>query len=111
MYKAVEEYINKQPERQREILRKIRETIKRIIPGAEEKISYGAPAFKLEGKTIMYAGYKNHVSIFPQPGIIERFSKELEGYETSKGTIKFELNQPIPYLLIEKIVRAKFESK
>lgn len=108
MDKKVSEYIDKQPSPQKEILIKIRELIRKLIPNAEEKMSYGAPAFKLNGKQILYAAFKNHVGIYPEPEIIEKFKEELKNYETAKGTIKFNLDKPIPYDLIKKIVIEKF---
>lgn len=109
MDKKVSEYIDKQPVTQKEILIKIRELIKNLIPTAEEKMSYGAPAFRLNSKQILYAAFKNHVGIYPEPEIIEKFKEELKNYETAKGTIKFSLDKPIPYDLIEKIVKFKYK--
>ena len=82
--------------------------LKKLLPKAEEKLSYGVPSFKLDGKTIMYAAFKNHIGLYPEPKIIEFFKDELKPYPTSKGTIKFDLSEPIPYDLIEKIVRYKY---
>ena len=109
MDKKVSEYIEKQPSPQKEILKKIRELIRKLIPTAIEKMSYGAPAFRLDDKQILYAAFKNHVGIYPEPEIIEKFKKELKDYETAKGTIKFNLDKPIPYDLIEKIIVEKYD--
>jgi len=108
MDKKISEYINKQKSPQKEILIKIRDLINKIIPEAEEKMSYGAPAFRLNNKQILYAAFKNHVGIYPEPEIIEKFKEELKNYKTAKGTIKFSLDKPIPYDLIEKIVINKY---
>lgn len=108
MDKKVSEYIAKQPSPQKEILIKIRELIGKLIPDAEEKMSYGAPAFKLNGKQVLYAAFKEHIGLYPEPEIIQKFKKELENYETATGTIKFSLTKPIPYDLIEKIVIEKY---
>lgn len=70
---------------------------------------YGAPAFKLDGKQILYAAFKEHVGIYPEPEVIDHFKKELENYQTSKGTIKFDLGRSIPYELIEKIIIYKYK--
>jgi len=104
----VSEYIAKQKSPQKEILIKIRGFISKLIPEAEEKMSYGVPAFKLDGKQVMYAAFKNHVGIYPEPEIIEKYKNELEEYETAKGTIKFYLKEPIPYDLIKKIISYKY---
>ena len=108
MDKKVTEYIDKQPLLQKDILVKIRELIRDLIPNAEEKMSYGVPAFKLKGKQILYAAFKEHIGIYPEPEIIEKFEKELKNYETAKGTIKFSLDKPVPYDLIKKIVEQKY---
>ncbi len=105
----VSEYIAKQKSPQREILTKIRELIRKLIPTAEEKMSYGAPTFRLDGKQVLYAAFKEHVGIYPEPEIIEKFKKDLENYQTAKGTIKFDLDKPIPYDLIEKIISYKYQ--
>jgi len=109
MNKKVNEYIDKQPRQQKEELIKIRELIKKLIPNAEEKMSYGVPAFRLGNKQILYAAFKNHLGIYPEPEIIKKFEKELQNYETAKGTIKFGLDKPIPYDLIKKIVIEKYK--
>lgn len=109
MDKKVSEYIDKQESPQKEILLKIRNLIAKLIPTAEEKMSYGAPAFKLNGKQVLYAAFKNHVGFYPEPEIIEKFKKDLKNYETAKGTIKFDLDKPIPYDLVEKIISYKYK--
>ncbi|MCW1949092.1 MAG: DUF1801 domain-containing protein [Candidatus Shapirobacteria bacterium] len=108
MDKKVGEYIDRQPLLQKELLNKIRQLIKELIPNAEERMSYGVPAFRLDGKQILYAAFKNHIGFYPEPEIIEKFKKELVNYETTKGTIKFNLDEPIPYDLMRKIIRLKY---
>lgn len=108
MDKKISNYISNQDPKQKQVLLKIRKLIKKIIPNAEEKMSYGVPSFKLDDKTILYAAFKGHVGIYPDPSIIEFFSDDLKEYETSKGTIRFNLEKPIPYDLIEKIVMHKY---
>ena len=110
MDKKVSEYIAKQPSPQKEILVRIRELIRKLIPTAEEKMSYGAPSFRLNGKQVLYAGFKGHVGIYPEPEIIEKFKEELKDYETTKGTVKFGLDKPIPYDIIKIIVEYKYKS-
>jgi uncharacterized protein YdhG (YjbR/CyaY superfamily) len=104
----VAKYMAKQEPRQREVLTKIRELIVKLIPKAEEKMSYGAPGFKLDGKTVLYAGFKNHIGLYPEPAAMEKFKEMLEGYETAKGTIKFKIDEPIPYNLIREIIIDKY---
>jgi uncharacterized protein YdhG (YjbR/CyaY superfamily) len=93
----------------RAVLRKMRATVRRAAPGAEEKISWGMPAYAQDGMLTYFAAFTNHVSLFPGPSGLERFREELAAYETSKGTVKFPLGTPVPYGLIARIV--KFRAK
>lgn len=83
----------------------LRKKIKKVVPDAEEVISYNIPAFKFHGLLVWYAAFKEHVSLFPKTTAIKAFGKELAKNEVSKGTIKFPINKPIPYGLITKIVK------
>lgn len=111
MDQKVSEYIARQPSPQQEILLNIRALIQRLIPNAIEQMSYGAPAFKMDGKTVLYAAFKEHIGFYPEPEIIEQFKTDLRNYPTSKGTIKFTINKPIPYDLIKKIIIYKYKLK
>lgn len=108
MDKEVKKYFDRQEPLQKDILEKIRQLIKKTVPGAEELMNYGVPAFRLGGKLILYAAFKKHVGLYPTPEMIKNFQAELKGYKTSKGTIQFSLDEPMPYDLIIKIVRSKF---
>lgn len=101
-------YISKQEPKQQEVLIQTRNLIKTLLPDAEERMSYGAPSFRLNGKSILYAAFKTHLGLYPEPEIISHFKKELAKYETAKGTIKFSLDEPIPLDLITKIVKYKY---
>jgi len=103
--KNIDEYIAGFPHHVQEILRKIRVTIKRAAPDAEEAIRYQMPTFRLEGNLVHFAAFKKHVGLYPTPSGTERFREELSSYETGKGSIRFPLDQPIPYDLIAKIAR------
>jgi len=104
-YKTMDEYIDASSENVKEILQKVRQTIKSVIPDATETIGYGVPSFDMLGKhIIMFAGFKNHIGIYPTPAVIKKFKSELTSYKTAEGTIQFQLNEPIPYDLIKKIV-------
>lgn len=73
---------------------------------ASETISYGMPTFKLSGKNLVhFAAYEKHVGFYPTPSGIEAFKKDIEKYKHAKGSVQFPLNQPIPYDLVEKIVK------
>jgi uncharacterized protein YdhG (YjbR/CyaY superfamily) len=102
---STDEYIATFPEETQKILIKIRATIKAAAPDAEEKISYQMPTFTLHGNLVHFAAFKNHIGFYPVPTGIEEFKNELSIYEGGKGSVKFPLDQPIPYDLIGKIVK------
>lgn len=102
--KTVDEFISKYPDDIQIILEKIRETIKEVAPEAKEKISYGIPTFTLNGKNLVhFSAYVKHIGFYPGSAAIKDFQKDLTVYKTSKGTIQFPLDKPIPYDLIQKI--------
>ena len=103
--KNIDEYIAGFPPDVQEILQKVRTTIRRAAPQAQETISYQMPTFRLEGNLVHFAAFKNHIGLYPTPSGTERFRKELSSYETGKGSIRFPLDKPIPYDLIAKIVK------
>lgn len=106
--KSVEEYFAGIPEPARSNLNKIREAIRSAVPReATETISYAIPAFKHRRVLVWYAAFADHYSLFPTAAIIEMFQEELKRYPTSKGTIHFPSDQPIPTALIKKIVKAR----
>lgn len=100
---TIDAYIDGFPAHIQEILNKMRKTIQVVAPDATEKISYGIPTFFLYGNLVHFAAYKDHISFFPASSGVLKFSKELSMYKTSKGTIQFSLDEPIPYDLIQKI--------
>jgi uncharacterized protein YdhG (YjbR/CyaY superfamily) len=101
----IKEYISGFPEDVREILNQVRATIQKAAPDAEESISYGMPAYKLNGKVLVYfAGYKNHIGFYATPTGHIAFANELSKYKQGKGSVQFPLDQPIPYELIAQIV-------
>jgi uncharacterized protein YdhG (YjbR/CyaY superfamily) len=106
--KSVDDYIASQPKEMRGLLERVRATIARAVPGAEEQISYGIPAFKLHGRPVLYfAGWKQHYSLYPCTApLVEAFKKELAPYEVNnKGTIRFPLSEPVPVKLIAALAR------
>lgn len=107
--KNVDEYLADLPEPARSTLKHIRSIIRSIVPKeTTEVISYGIPMFKHNGMLVGYAAFKNHCSLFPTgSGVIDQFAKELAGYRTSKGTIQFPAEKPLPDSLIKKIVKAR----
>ncbi len=107
---SIDEYIAGFPESTQKLLNKVRSTLRRAIPKAEETISYGIPNFKLNGRYVIYfAGYKNHISVYPAPRENPEFKKELSAYKGGKGTVQFPTDKPLPLELITKI--AEFSLK
>jgi uncharacterized protein YdhG (YjbR/CyaY superfamily) len=113
--KNVDEYLAGVPEPARGTLNKIRAAIRSAVPAeATETISYGMPAFKHKGVLVWYAAFSNHCSLFPTASVIEAFKNELKGFSTSKGTIQFPTEKPLPTALVKKLVKtrvAQIESK
>ena len=101
---TIDEYISAYPEHVRQRLELLRKTISDLAPGVSETISYGIPTFKLNGNLVHFAAYKNHIGFYPTPSALQAFKDELDTYETSKGTVKFPLDEPLPLDLIKKIV-------
>lgn len=101
--KTIDEFISNYPENVQEILQKIRQTIHEVAPEAKEKISYGIPTFTLKGNLVHFSAYEHHIGFYPGAGAIVAFKDDLKAYNTSKGTVRFPLDQPIPYDLIKNI--------
>ncbi len=106
IYNTIDEYIISFPEQQQKQMQEIRACIHRAELGVEEKISYSMPCFRLHGYILVYFScFKKHIGIYALPTSKEKFTKELSAYKQGKGSIQFPLHKPIPYKLIEKIVR------
>ena len=101
----IDEYIAGFPTNVQKILQRIRKTIQKAAPDAEEAISYAIPTFKLNGNLIHFAAYKNHIGLYPAPSGVAEFKKELAQYQTGKGTLQFPLDQPVPFDLITRIIK------
>jgi uncharacterized protein YdhG (YjbR/CyaY superfamily) len=104
---TIDEFIAGFPAETQAILEKVRLTIRKIAPEATEKISYGIPTFDLEGNLVHFSGYQNHIGFYPGAGGIAAFQEEIAGYKSAKGSVQFPINKPIPYDLIERIVRVR----
>ncbi|MBS1850428.1 MAG: DUF1801 domain-containing protein [Acidobacteria bacterium] len=106
-FSSVEEYLAAQPEAARTVLGQVRNALRHALPKADETISYNIPAYRLNGRLILYfAGWQKHFSLYPSSRELEAaFRKELANYEVSKGTIRFPLTGPVPLMLIKKIAR------
>ena len=106
--KTVAEYVASVPKPARAAFTKLRATIRSAVPPtASEIISYQIPAFKDERVLVWFAAFSNHCSLFPTNFVIEKFSDELHAFSTSKGTVQFPLNKPLPVTLIKKMVKAR----
>lgn len=107
--KTVDEYLAAIPEPASSALKHVREVIRSVVPKeATEVISYGMPMFKYNGMLVGYAAFKKHCSLFPTgSGVIEKYAKELKGYRTSRGTIQFAPDKPLPDALIKKIAKTR----
>jgi len=104
---SIDDYIAAQPAPLRPVLERVRAAIRKALPHAEEVISYRMPAYKQDGKVVVYfAGWSRHFSIYPAGArLVEAFQKELASYEVSKGTIRFPLGERVPVGLIRRIAR------
>lgn len=106
--KNVDEYLSGVPEPAHSTLSKIRAAIRSAVPPeATETISYGMPAFKHKGVLVWFGAFSNHCSLFPTASIVEAFKDELKGFSTSKGTIHFPADKPLPTALVKKLVKAR----
>jgi uncharacterized protein YdhG (YjbR/CyaY superfamily) len=105
--KTTDEYLTRVPEPARSTLNKVRAAIRSVVPReATEVISYGIPAFKHEKVLVWFAAFSKHCSLFPGSSVIEAFKNELKGFSTSKGTIQFPVDKPLPAGLVKKLVKA-----
>lgn len=109
---TVASYLKKLKPDQRAALMKLRKAVKAAAPGAEECISYRIPAFRLDGRMLVwYAAMNNHCSFFPGAYAIETLGRDLKKYETSKGTIRFQPDTPLPATLVRKLVKARIAER
>jgi uncharacterized protein YdhG (YjbR/CyaY superfamily) len=106
---TVDEYLSNVPEPHKSTLEKIRAMVRAAAPAeATEAISYGMPAFKYKGALVGFAAFKNHCSFFPMnSALVVKFKEDLKNYKTSKGTIQFPADKPLPATLVKKMVKAR----
>ena len=105
---SVNDYISSFPEDTQRILIQIRKIILQEAPDAIESIAYKMPAYKMNGKPLIYfAGFKNHIGLYATPSAHSEFKDVLSGYKQGKGSVQFPINQPVPFDLIRKIVKFK----
>jgi uncharacterized protein YdhG (YjbR/CyaY superfamily) len=101
---SVSEYISAAPKQARARLREMRALIAAAAPGATQTLKWGMPSFSLQRILVTFAGFREHISLFPTPAAIRVFRKELAKYQTSSATIQFPLDRPLPKGLIRRIV-------
>ncbi len=106
---SIDEYISGFPKSTQSLLSELRQSIKKTAPESTEAISYNIPTFKLNGNLVHFAAYKNHIGFYPGSQAIEVFKNKLTKYETSKGTIQFPIDQPLPFALIKEIVKYRIK--
>jgi uncharacterized protein YdhG (YjbR/CyaY superfamily) len=106
--KDIDEYLSNVPEPARSTLEKLRQTIKSIAPKATEVISYQMPTFRYLGMLVSFAAWENHCALYGLSASLHAsFKKELSAYDTSKGTIRFPANKPLPMALVKKLIKAR----
>ena len=106
---TIDEYIEPFPPDVRAILRRVRETVRKAAPEAEEKISYRMPAYAQNGIVVWFAGFKNHIGLYPPVKADAALKKAMARYANEKGNLRFPLDEPIPYRLIERIVKLRIK--
>jgi uncharacterized protein YdhG (YjbR/CyaY superfamily) len=109
--RGIDEYLASLQEPKRKTLQELRQTIRGIIPDAEECISYGMPAFRLEGKVIAgFAAFKNHLAYLPHSGsVLGELSDDLAGYKSTPGSLHFPIAQPLPKTLVKKLIASRLK--
>lgn len=104
---SIDSYVAAFPPDVRSILQKIRATVRAAAPDAQEKISYGMPAFTLNGSLVYFAAFKKHIGFYPPVRADAKLRQQLARYANAKGNLRFPLDEPIPYALIGRIVKAR----
>ncbi|MGI0149868.1 MAG: iron chaperone [Thermoplasmata archaeon] len=104
---TVDEYLASVPPKPRAVLQRLRKTIRAAAPHASEVISYGIPGYKQNGMLVYFAAFENHCSFFGIPAMTRALKAELKGYDTSKGTIRFTVDKPLPAALVRRLVKAR----
>jgi len=107
--RTIDEYLTQVQTEQRTVLEKLRQAILDVAPGAEECISYGIPAFRLNGRALVFFGaWANHCALYPGSSTtLKKFRDELRDFQISKGTVRFSAGKPLPVALVRKLVKAR----
>lgn len=102
---TIDDYISRYPKDVQRLLSAMRATIRKAAPKAEETISYGIPAFTLNGRLVWFAAFKKHIGFYPGAGAIAQFKEELSAYKGAKGSVQFPFDEPLPLALVARIVK------
>jgi uncharacterized protein YdhG (YjbR/CyaY superfamily) len=107
----IDHYLAGLDQPQRSTLEALRKSIMEVVPEAEQCLSYGTPAFKLQGKTVAgFAAFQNHLTYLPHSGsVLATLPDDVAPYETSKGSLKFAINKPLPKRLVKKLVHTRMQ--
>jgi len=107
--RAIDEYLADVKPDQRATLERLRQAIHAVAPNVEECISYGIPAFRLNGRSLVFFGaWANHCAFYPGSStMLKKFRDDLEGFQVSKGTVRFTPDNPLPIVLVKKLVKAR----
>lgn len=103
--KNFDDYLDRYPKEVQRRLRQVRLTVKKAAPQAKEEISYGIPAFTLNGMLVWFAAFKSHIGFYPRTSAIAAFKKQLSAYKGAKGSVQFPFDKPLPLTLISRIVK------
>lgn len=101
----IDDYIGRFPEHVQQLLSKMRVTIRKAAPKAQETISYGMPAFRMNGILVWFAAHKNHIGLYPRASAVAAFKNELSAYKMAKGSVQFPFDRPLPLALVSRIVK------
>jgi uncharacterized protein YdhG (YjbR/CyaY superfamily) len=109
--KDFDEYADRFPKDVQQLLRKMRETIRKAAPKATETVSYGMPAFRLGGILVWFAAHARHIGFYPGASAIVAFKKELSAYKSAKGSVQFPVDDPLPLSLVARIVKYRVDEQ
>jgi uncharacterized protein YdhG (YjbR/CyaY superfamily) len=107
--KNIDDYAGRFPKEVQQLLKNMRLAIKKAAPQAKETISYGIPAFTLNGMLVWFAAFKSHIGFYPRASAIAAFKKELSAYKRAKGSVQFPFDEPLPLALVSRIVKFRVQ--
>ena len=103
--KNIDDYVDRFPKGVQQLLERMRSTVRKAAPDANEKISYGIPTFTLDRNLVHFAAFKNHIGFYPGALAIRTFRKELSAYKSARGSVQFPIDHPLPLALVGRIVK------